>query len=317
LIEDTLKAAENWLAQNQTTDFREVLLQLYFRLHVFLRTAEFYDASYRTIVESQDGVKLRLFCLDPASRIRAACEPAQATVFFSGTLSPMDYYRALLGGEETDRQLQLPSPFPPENLVVLVNDKIRTDLKNRVATLAEIVNGIRELVAGRQGNYLVYFPSYQYLNVALDQFREAHPEIAIIEQRPRMSEAEREEFLAAFAADHNKTLVGFAVLGGIFGEGIDLTGERLIGAVIVGVGLPQLCVERDLICDYFQERTGAGFEYAYTFPGMNRVLQAAGRVIRSETDRGTVLLIDRRFAEARYNQLFPKHWALRSFELRT
>jgi DNA excision repair protein ERCC-2 len=177
LIEDTLKAAENWLAQNQATDFREVLLQLYFQLHGFLRTAEFYDASYRTIVESYDDVKVRLFCLDPASRIRAACEPAQAAVFFSGTLSPMDYYRALLGGDETDRQLQLPSPFPPENLAVLVNDKIRTDLKNREATLGEVVNAIGELVSGRQGNYLVYFPSYQYLNSALSQFRAAHPEV--------------------------------------------------------------------------------------------------------------------------------------------
>lgn len=308
LIEDALKAAENWLAQNQPTDFREALLQLYFRLHGFLRTADFYDASYRTIVESQDNMKVRLFCLDPASRIRTACEPAKAAVFFSGTLSPMDYFHALLGGEETDRQLQLPSPFPPENLAVLVNDKIRTDLKNRGATLGEVVNAIGDLVSGRQGNYLVYFPSYQYLNLALNQFSAAHPEVTIIEQKPKMSEAERDEFLTAFAADHDKTLVGFAVLGGIFGEGIDLTGERLIGAVIVGVGLPQLCVERDLIRDYFQERTGAGFEYAYTFPGMNRVLQAVGRVIRSETERGIVLLIDRRFAEARYRQLFPRHW---------
>jgi len=123
-----------------------------------------------------------------------------------------------------------------------------------------------------------------------------------------MSEAEREEFLAAFAVEHGRTLVGFAVMGGIFGEGIDLTGERLIGAVIVGVGLPQLDVERDLMADYFQERTGAGFDYAYTFPGMNRVRQAVGRVIRSETDRGAVLLIDARFREGRYRRLFPTWW---------
>ena len=123
-----------------------------------------------------------------------------------------------------------------------------------------------------------------------------------------MSESERDAFLAAFAVEHGETLVGFAVLGGIFGEGIDLVGERLIGAVIVGVGLPQLCVERNLIRDYFQSQNALGFEYAYTFPGMNRVLQAIGRVIRSETDRGVVLLLDRRFGEARYRRLFPAHW---------
>jgi DNA excision repair protein ERCC-2 len=221
--------------------------------------------------------------------------------------SPRDYYRALLGGEENDRQLQLPSPFPPENLAVLVNDIIRTDLKNRGETLSEVVNAIGELISGRQRNYLVYFPSYQYLNVALNQFRAAYPEITILEERQGMSEAECEEFLATFAADHNKTLVGFAVLGGIFDEGIDLIGERLVGAMIVGVGLPQLCVERDLIRNYFQERACSGFEYAYKFPGMNRVLQVAGRVIRSETDRDN-LLIGTRFVEAWYHQIFPKHW---------
>jgi DNA excision repair protein ERCC-2 len=130
----------------------------------------------------------------------------------------------------------------------------------------------------------------------------------VLPQKPGMTESEREAFLAAFSVEHGETLAGFAVLGGIFGEGIDLVGERLIGAVIVGVGLPQLCVERDLIRDYFQERNSAGFEYAYTFPGMNRVLQAIGRVIRSENDRGVVLLIDARFNEVRYRKLFPTWW---------
>ena len=130
----------------------------------------------------------------------------------------------------------------------------------------------------------------------------------VLVQRPGMSEPEREAFLAAFAAEHGEPLVGFAVMGGVFGEGIDLVGDRLIGAVIVGVGLPQLCVERDLIRDYFQSRNGAGFDYAYTFPGMNRVLQAIGRVIRSDADRGVVLLIDARFREARYRRLFPVWW---------
>jgi DNA excision repair protein ERCC-2 len=191
---------------------------------------------------------------------------------------------------------------------VLVQDRIRTQFKSRGESLEQVVEAIASLVRGRAGNYLVYFPSYQYLNDVQGAFALKYPEVAMLIQRPAMTEAEREKFLAEFSVEHGETLVGFAVLGGIFGEGIDLVGERLIGAVIVGVGLPQLCVERDLIRDYFQSRNGMGFDFAYTFPGMNRVLQAIGRVIRSERDRGVVLLIDTRFAETRYRRLFPSWW---------
>ena len=253
-------------------------------------------------------MRVRLFCLDPSFLLRQALARGKAAVFFSATLTPIDYYRALLGGSDEDPWLQLPSPFPPQHLAVLVQDRIRTHLKARAETLSDVVQAIASLVEGRRGNYLAYFPSYQYLTAVQEQFHALHPAVPILVQRPGMSEPEREAFLAAFAAEHGETLLGFAVMGGVFGEGIDLVGDRLIGAIIVGVGLPQLCVERDLIRDYFEERTGAGFDYAYTFPGMNRVLQATGRVIRSETDRGVVLLIDARFKEQRYRRLFPAWW---------
>ena len=204
--------------------------------------------------------------------------------------------------------LQLASPFPSENLAVLIQDRIQTHFKGRAESLGDVVEAIGTVVQSRRGNYLVYFPSYQYLNDTLQAFQIRHPSLPVLVQRPGMTEAERDAFLAAFSVEHGNTLVGFAVLGGIFGEGIDLVGERLIGAVIVGVGLPQLCLERNLIQDYFQQQNTAGFEYAYTFPGMNRVLQAIGRVIRSETDRGVVLLIDARFNETRYRRLFPAWW---------
>ena len=261
-----------------------------------------------TITEPGRSVRVRLFCLDPSFLLRQALARGKAAVFFSATLTPIDYYRALLGGAAEDPVLQLPSPFPPEHLAVLVQDRIRTHFKARAASLHEVVEAIASLVEGRAGNYLAYFPSYQYLTAVQEQFHAQHPAVPILVQRPGMSEAEREAFLAAFAAEHGETLLGFAVMGGIFGEGIDLVGDRLIGAIIVGVGLPQLCTERDLIRDYFQQETGAGFDYAYTFPGMNRVLQAIGRVIRSETDRGVVMLIDARFAEQRYRRLFPAWW---------
>jgi DNA excision repair protein ERCC-2 len=220
----------------------------------------------------------------------------------------MDYYVTLLGGALDDPVLQLASPFPPENLAVFIQNRIQTRFKGRAESLGDVATAIGTLVQGRRGNYLVYFPSYQYLNAVLQEFQTRHPSAKVLVQQPGMSEAERDAFLEAFPVESAETRVGFAVLGGIFGEGIDLVGERLVGAVIVGVGFPQLCVERDLIRDYFQSQNGAGFDYAYTFPGMNRVLQAVGRVIRSETDRGVVLLIDTRFNEPRYRRLFPPWW---------
>ena len=307
-LETALDEAENWLVKNQPAEFREVLLALYFQMHSFRRTAELYDERFITIIESTPDVKVRQFCLDPSLLLRKALARGKAAIFFSATLTPMDYYRTLLGGEPENPVLQLSSPFPAENLAVLIQDRIQTHFKGRTESLGDVVEAVGTLVNGRPGNYLVYFPSYQYLNDTLQEFQIRHQSIPVLVQRPGMSEPERDTFLAAFSVEHGETLVGFAVLGGIFGEGIDLVGERLIGAVIVGVGLPQLCIERNLIRDYFQEQNAAGFEYAYTFPGMNRVLQAVGRVIRSDTDRGVVLLIDARFNETRYRRLFPAWW---------
>jgi DNA excision repair protein ERCC-2 len=308
LLEAALTEAETWLAQNQPAEFREALLALYFRLRSFQRTAELYDERFVTLIEHAPAVKVRLFCLDTSHLLREALSRGKAAIFFSATLTPLDYFRTLLGGDPEDPVMQLASPFPPDHLAVLIHDRIQTHFKGRAESLGDVVAAVGTLVQGRPGNYLVYFPSYHYLNTVLQEFQVRHPSVPVLVQRPGMTESERDAFLAAFSVEHGETLVGFAVLGGVFGEGIDLVGERLIGAVIVGVGLPQLCVERDLIRDYFQQQNAAGFEYAYTFPGMNRVLQAVGRVIRSETDHGVVLLIDARFSEVRYRRLFPAWW---------
>jgi DNA excision repair protein ERCC-2 len=308
LLEAALIEAESWLVQNQPAEFRDQLLTLYFRLRSFQRTAELYDERYVTIIKNGPVVKIRLFCLDPSHLLRQALARGKAAIFFSATLAPIDYFCAVLGGMPEDPKLQLASPFPPANLAVLIHDRIQTQFKARAESLADVVTAIQTLVQGRIGNYLVYFPSYQYLNVVLEAFQSRFPSVSVLVQRPGMTESDRDSFLGTFSIEHGETLVGFAVLGGIFGEGIDLVGERLIGAAIVGVGLPQLSVERDLIRDYFQQQNVAGFDYAYTYPGMNRVLQSVGRVIRSETDCGVVLLIDARFSEVRYRRLFPAWW---------
>lgn len=312
LLENALKQAEAWLVRNQPAEFREALLGLYFRLHSFLRTAETYDERFVTIVDSAPRVRVRLFCLDPSHLLRQALARGKAAVFFSATLRPRDYYGSLLGGNSDSKSLQLRSPFPPENLAVLVHTRIQTHLNAREASLDDVAKSIDALIRQRRGNYLVYFPSFKYLESVLERFRTLNTTAEIISQRPSMSEPDRESFLAAFRSERPETLIGFAVMGGVFGEGIDLVGERLIGAVIVGVGLPQLSTERDLVREYFQARAVDGFSYAYVFPGMNRVLQAVGRVIRCESDRGVVLLMDQRFRESRYRQLAPEWWQVQA-----
>lgn len=305
LLQRFLEMAQGWLVQDQSSPAREFLLNTYFQLHGFVRTASFYDEHFVTLIDRE---RVRLFCLDPSDLIRGAVERGKAAVFFSGTLTPLEYFRSILGRGDEDTAIQLPSPFPQENFRILVADTIATALRHRQSSYDQVSQAIASFIRGRTGNYLVYFPSYRYMEEVVERFRQLCPEVQAICQSSGMAENEREKFLAAFHRTNESTLVGFAVLGGVFGEGIDLTGERLIGVVVVGVGLPQICLERDLIRGYYDEQDRSGYDYAYTFPGMNRVLQAVGRVIRSETDLGMALLIDVRFGQARYQELMPRWW---------
>ena len=304
-------AIEPVLARNRPTPWRETLTDLFFTVGAFLRVADLFDEHYVTYGEKRGtgDLVLRLYCLDPAARIRNALRRGRSATFFSATLTPVDYFRQLLGGERSDYTLQLDSPFPRDNLLVMVNDGIDTSYRGRGLSYDDVAAAIAAAVSGRRGNYMVYFPSYKYLQEVLPRFEEvAAPGTLAMMQLPRMTETQKEQFLAVFRVTNPETVVGFAVMGGIFGEGIDLVGDRLVGAIVVGVGLPQICLERDLIRGYFDERDHAGFAYAYVYPGMNRVLQAAGRVIRSATDLGLLLLIDRRFSREDYRELYPPAW---------
>ncbi len=308
-LKDFVEQAEVWLKLNLTASFREELLELYFEVSRFITVHEEYDERYATCFEKiNSDLQLKLFCLDPSERLRNALKRCKAAIFFSATMTPAQYFQQILGCEESARTRILPSPFPGANLCLLMAGRISTLYKQRDRTAPAVMEAILATVTQKTGNYLLFFPSYRYMRMIYDVFSEQHPDIEIIIQTPGMREAEREQFLERFSHNNQETLTGFAVMGGIFGEGIDLVGDRLTGAVIVGVGLPGICLERDLIRDYFAARNGAGFEYAYMYPGLNRVLQAAGRVIRSEHDRGVVLLIDQRFAMPRYTSLFPKEW---------
>jgi DNA excision repair protein ERCC-2 len=214
----------------------------------------------------------------------------------------------LLTGDADHPRRIFQSPFPVENVSLLVHNGIATRYAQRADSYAAIASAIETICNAHVGNYLVFFPSYAYLAAVLELLKERLPERQLLIQDRGMTETEREAFLSKFSENNQETLVGLAVMGGVFGEGIDLVGERLIGAVVVGVGVPQVCLENDLIKEYFDNQNTRGFAYAYQYPGFNRVLQATGRVIRTESDRGVILLIDERFTHARYRHLFPAHW---------
>jgi DNA excision repair protein ERCC-2 len=301
--------AETWLVKNKPAPWKEDLLQRYFDVSGFLRVAERYDDSYTTLsVSDGKDLQVKLFCLDPSDQLAEALRRSRSTVFFSATLTPFTYFNELFGGDEKTVFLRLRSPFPHRNLCLIIDGRISTYYRDREQTKYRLAEAIVQLIRGKTGNYLAFFPSYAYLEMVHDVFNDVFPEILTIVQARDMDEQAREAFLDRFSGDNPQTLVGFVVMGGIFGEGIDLVGRRLSGAAVVGVGLPGICMERDLIKDHFETKLQAGFDFAYRYPGFNRVLQAVGRVIRTTRDQGSVLLVDSRFTTRRYRSLYPEEW---------
>lgn len=226
---------------------------------------------------------------------------------------PLKYYRSLFSMREDDYAICASSPFPRENLKLLVARDVSSKYTRRdISEYHRMAEYILQMVLGKRGNYLVFFPSYRMLDDIYDVFAEKMEKAGLkaecIFQTGSMSEVDREEFLGRFEEESDRTLIGFCVMGGIFSEGIDLAGKKLIGAAIVGTGLPQVGCEREILKEYYDEKGHMGFEYAYRYPGMNKVLQAAGRVIRTKEDRGVVLLLDERFLQRSYVDLFPAEW---------
>ena len=309
-VKMTAQVTGEWLAQKNHHELHGRILDFYFEINKFLMIAETYDEHYTTIIEAYGrDVSISLFCLDPSKIITTGLARARSSILFSATLMPLPYYRDILGGNADDLMVSLPSPFDPNRLQLISYCGISTKYKDRERSYEPIAQTIYETIAHKKGNYLVFFPSYEYMQLVCDIFCAQYPEVEILLQKSEMSEDERAGFLARFDSENTSTLVGFTVLGGIFSEGIDLKGDRLIGSIIIGVGIPKISLRHDLIRDYFNAQNGQGYDYAYVFPGMNKVLQAAGRVIRTEADSGIVVLIDSRYATAEYQRLFPIHWA--------
>lgn len=314
-FEEALRAViyrtEKIFEKHQEWAYMEDLLTFYFDAYDFVKKTELYDACYVTLYEKTgQNLRVKLFCMDPSHNLKAILAGMQGVIYFSATLMPMDYHIRLLGGDERSYGLTIESPFDPDNLCLLVDKSINTRFHGRNRSIERLVRRIKLLTAAKKGNYMVFFPSYHYMQAAHEHYRALGLDEGqwVVMQERYMDDRAREGFLNLFQVDAQQTLVAFVVLSGVFGEGIDLTGERLIGSIVVSVGLPQVCLERDLLKQYFEDEMSCGFEYAYIYPGMNKVMQSAGRVIRTMTDRGVVALIDERFMQPAYRTLFPEEW---------
>ncbi len=299
-----------WIRKNRLSPVLNEVKSLSRDIAKYKKISELFDDRYTFFIEVSGGdVKVRLACLDPSHQLALCHNRAVSSVMFSATLEPIDYFSDILGGERDSTRLQLPSPYEQKNLGLFCVDSVNTRFEERENSYKKIASCIAGTVSGRAGNYIVFFPSYKYMSEVLDAFEKKYPKVKVFAQKQNMTYGEREEFLANFKDDEGVLRVGFCVLGGSFSEGIDLPGSRLIGTVIVGVGLPGISNERNIMKEYFENTREGGYDYAYTYPGMNRVLQAAGRVIRTESDRGVVVLIDDRYSTEQYKMMFPLHWS--------
>ena len=328
-----------------SVDDQEMMSTLYLNVRHFINMSELMDDDY-TIYSDYAGSDfcVHLQCMDPSANLKRCLEKGRSAVFFSATLLPIKYYIGQLGGSaEEDYAVYAPSPFSKENRLIMVGTDVSTRYTRRSRNEYEkITSYIKDFADAKRGNYMVFFPSYQMMKDVADILLEnddfvmvgqreqsaddipgvgecmetgeavhtVYPSdrVLVRMQRTGMTEKEKEEFLGFFDESSDTTRIGFCVMGGIFGEGIDLRADRLIGAVIVGTGLPQVCNERELFRNYYDEKNGSGFDYAYLYNGMNKVLQSAGRVIRTAEDRGAILLLDERFTQPSYRNLFPQEW---------
>ncbi|MFC7062501.1 helicase C-terminal domain-containing protein [Halobacillus seohaensis] len=309
-LERFVYRAEFELKEQNDGEKGEALLDCYFSTQNFLKILALVDDHYEFIVTNSQGNKsLKLFCLDPSHILERVTRPFRSSVYFSATLSPFAYYKDMLGGQDDDYILRLPSPFQPEQIEVMISP-LSTRFKNREQTAERLAELLYNQVKKQHGNHLCFFPSYQYMNMVYHHFKK-YGDIESVAQEHGMTEERRDDFLAQFVSGGQ--LVGFAVLGGIFSEGVDLRGDRLNGVAVVGIGIAPRSFEKELINTYFTKRGENGYDYAYVYPGMNKVMQAGGRLIRSEEDHGIIQLIDDRFLSNKYTKLLPEEW--RSFRI--
>ncbi len=289
---------------------KEEALEFYFKIMNFVETGDFLDSSYSIYCDYKAGdFRVRLFNMDPSLRLQSYLDNAVSTIFFSATLLPINYYKELLCTKENVKAIYAKTIFESRQRALLIANDVTSKYSRRSSEeYGKIALYLEKLVAAKKGNYIAFFPSYAFMENVYNIFLDKNNNCEIIVQGKNMTETEREAFLGEFENDRDNSLLAFCVLGGIFAEGIDLDNDKLIGTAIVGTGLPQTNFELDLLCEHFDNSGKNGFDYAYRFPGMNKVCQAAGRVIRTVDDRGIILLLDERFLQYKYKQIFPREW---------
>ena len=294
-------------------DLRDKLLDMYFGISDFLDVFEDLGDDYVIYDKDspEEGFKVVLFCTDPGRKVAECLALGRASVLFSATMLPIRYYKGLLGGTDEDYEVYAESVFDPAKRGIFIASDVTTRFRDRSEDeFFRTADHISRIIRPKSGNYMVFFPSYSYMYRVAEIFEDAFltPGDTLRVQTEGMTESEKEEFLEEFERQESGSLIGFCVMGGIFSEGIDLKGESLIGAICVGPGIPGVDLERDILRSYFDGYDRMGYEYAYMYPGMNKVLQAAGRVIRTEEDKGIVALLDKRFLSDGYRRLFPREW---------
>ena len=313
---NVLSETDRYLEECVDKEVRETVLDFYFQVRSFLNIYDGLDENYVVYTEYQENGRfvLKLFCVNPAENLQKCLDKGNSAVFFSATLLPIQYYKRLLSTEKDNYAVYIDSSFDTKKRLLMNGVDVSTRYTMRSREMYQrYATYIFRVVKAKMGNYLIFFPSYQFMEDVYQEFTQLlasdEEEMELVIQQKHMDEEERENFLRAFEMGREKSLIGFGVLGGIFSEGIDLTNEKLIGTLIIGTGLPQVCNEREILKNYFDQKGLYGFDYAYRYPGMNKVLQAAGRVIRTEDDRGVILLLDERFQREKGKEIFPKEWA--------
>ena len=313
---NVLSETDRYLEECVDKEVRETVLDFYFQVRSFLNIYDGLDENYVIYTEYQENGRfvLKLFCVNPAANLQKCLDKGNSAVFFSATLLPIRYYKRLLSTEKDNYAVYIDSSFDTKKRLLMNGVDVSTRYTMRSREMYQrYATYIFRVVKAKMGNYLIFFPSYRFMEDVYQEFTQLlasdEEEMELVIQQKHMDEEERENFLRAFEMGREKSLIGFGVLGGIFSEGIDLTNEKLIGTLIIGTGLPQVCNEREILKSYFDQKGLYGFDYAYRYPGMNKVLQAAGRVIRTEDDRGVILLLDERFQREKGKEIFPKEWA--------
>ncbi len=303
---------ERFLQRPLVIPERDDVMEFYFTLRNFLNIYDLVDENYVVYSSMQeDGTfALKLYCADPSVNLQECLNKARSTVFFSGTLLPIAYYKQLLSTEPENYAVYAHSVFTPDQRLLFVGTDVSSRYTRRTPQeYMRIASYISKIAGARQGNYIAFFPSYKMMLEVEQSFEYLAGEtVDIIIQQQNMREQQREEFLQEFAVPRDHSLVAFCVMGGIFGEGVDLREDQLIGAIIIGTGIPQIGGESEILRNFFDERDGNGFDYVYRFPGMNKVQQAAGRVIRTLSDVGVIALLDERFLQRDNRRLFPREW---------